>query len=33
MPHRCAIDELCTPTVVGPDEMGGIVDAIDAMGD
>jgi len=27
----CAIDELCIPAFVGPDEMGEVVDDVDTM--
>jgi len=29
----CAVDELCVPASVGPDEMGAVVDDIDTMYD
>jgi hypothetical protein len=29
--HLCAVDELCVPAVVGPDEMEDGVDDIDTM--
>jgi hypothetical protein len=29
----CAVDELCVPAVVGPDEMGDLVDDIETMFD
>jgi len=27
----CAVDELCVPAFVGPDELGEVVDGIDTM--
>jgi len=29
----CAVDEVCVPAFVGPDEMGEVVDDIDSMFD